>query len=77
MSPTALILTACCDPLRDEGEAYVRRLLESGVNADVVRCDGLLHRFLSMINYAPSVSLAFDRTLAAVEHCLANYDTPY
>ena len=74
-SPAALILSAGCDPLRDEGEAYGRRLLESGVYADIVRCDGLLHGFLSMINYAPSASQAFDRILAAVKQSLTDSST--
>ncbi|WP_372658469.1 alpha/beta hydrolase [Hydrogenophaga sp.] len=66
-SPPALILSAGCDPLRDEGEAYGQRLLASGVDAQVLRCDGLVHGFLAMIHYAPSASRAFDRILAAVD----------
>jgi acetyl esterase len=71
-SPPALVLSAGCDPLRDEGEAYGRHLFESGIRAEVVRCEGLLHGFLSMIHYAPSASRAFDRILAAVKLVVAS-----
>ena len=66
-SPPALILSAGRDPLRDEGEAYGRRLEAAGVPAEVVRCEGLVHGFLAMINYAPSAGRAFERIVAAVD----------
>jgi acetyl esterase len=65
-SPPALVLTAGRDPLRDEGEAYGRRLVEAGVATEVVRCEGLLHGFMAMINYAPSAGKAFERILEAI-----------
>lgn len=65
-SPPALILTAGSDPLRDEGEAYGARLAQAGVTVDTVRCDGLVHGFLSMINQATSAACAFDRVVAAI-----------
>ena len=43
--PPALIQVAENDILRDEGEAYGRRLDEAGVEATTVRYDGMIHDF--------------------------------
>jgi acetyl esterase len=64
--PPGIIVTAGRDPLRDEGEAYGKRLQEAGVATEVVRGERLVHGFLSMINYAPSAGRAFDRMAAAI-----------
>jgi len=66
-SPAALIVTAGRDPLRDEGEAYGKRLQEAGVPTEVVRGEGLVHGFLAMINYAPSAGRAFEKMAGFID----------
>lgn len=46
--PDTLVLTAEFDPLRDEGEAYGRRLLEAGNKAEIHRIKDALHGFFAL-----------------------------
>lgn len=50
--PRTLIITAEFDPLRDEGEAFGRKLLEAGNEAEIHRLSDALHGFFALgINY--------------------------
>jgi acetyl esterase len=47
--PPATVITAELDPLRDEAEEYGRRLARSGVPTEIIRYDGMMHGFFTMI----------------------------
>ena len=46
--PVTLIVTAECDPLRDDGEHHANTLREAGVQVDLRRYRGTIHGFFQM-----------------------------
>jgi len=62
--PSALIVSAGHDPLRDESEAYARRLLDAGVDVEFRREPGLIHGFMTLEDVSPACAAAADRVAA-------------
>ena len=55
--PRTLIVTAECDPLRDEGEAYAQNLRNAGVEVDARCYRGMIHGFFQMTGALESSQL--------------------
>jgi acetyl esterase len=68
--PRALVITAEHDPLRDEGEAYARRLAEAGVTTTLRRELGLVHNPVMLARVSPACADALRRVIADVQMLL-------
>ena len=66
----ALVVTAGFDPLRDEGEAYGRRLREAGVRVDMVCYGGMIHGFAPMGRLIETGNLAVAHAAASLRQAL-------
>ncbi|GGT23561.1 alpha/beta hydrolase [Streptomyces purpureus] len=62
--PPALVVVADCDPLRDEGVAYARRLSAAGGRAAVHVHTGMFHGFLGATGVLPEADAALDSAAA-------------
>lgn len=51
--PKTLVIVASHDPLVAEGTAYYQNVINVGVNAELVKIDGLIHAYLMLENLCP------------------------
>jgi acetyl esterase len=70
--PPTLIQTAEFDVLRDEGEAYGRKLDAAGVDVKTVRYNGMIHDFglLNVLSALPATRSALDQAAAELKQRL-------
>jgi acetyl esterase len=71
--PPALIVTAECDIVRDEGEAYARRLIAAGVRVTATRYLGTIHAFtvLNPLAHTAATRAAIAQVNGALRDALA------
>ncbi len=70
--PPAYIVTAGMDPLRDQGQAYAKRLQEAGVPVVYHNFEGMMHGFLNMVDARlPGMQRVMNQPKQAYQEMLA------
>ena len=69
--PPAFVITAECDPLRDDGEAYAEKLQKLGIAARYKRYPGVFHGFMSFPRVLPEANEAFEDAGKALREALS------
>lgn len=69
--PSATVITAEFDPLRDEGMNYAARLAEAGVATNAAVAPGMIHGFCSMFQVVPDAMPWMERAAANLKAALA------
>jgi acetyl esterase len=71
--PRTLLIVDENDVLRDEGEAYGRKLAEAGVEVTSIRCNGTIHDFMMLnpIAGTPAVRAAIGQSIGYLRKAFA------
>jgi acetyl esterase len=69
--PPALVIVGECDPLRDDGIAYAKRLQADGTPAELALYEGMIHPFFSLGGVLDAGRHALTRSAQALRHALA------
>ena len=69
--PPATVITAQYDPLKDEGDAYAKRLSEAGIATDHKVADGMIHGFFGMTPAVPDAMKWVNHAGANLRQALA------
>jgi len=69
--PPAFVITAECDPLRDDGEAYAERLRKLGIRSSYKRYPGMFHGFMSFPGPLSEAAEAFEDAGKALREALS------
>jgi acetyl esterase/lipase len=64
--PSALVVTSEFDLLRDEGEAYARKLICAGVEVVAIRYLGTIHNFITLNALSKTAAAKSAMSLAAL-----------
>ena len=69
--PPALVITAECDVLHDEGAAYAERLAASGTVCEHAEFPGMIHGFFGLLGIADAAAEAHARAARALRAAFA------
>jgi acetyl esterase/lipase len=72
--PPAFVIVDENDVLRDEGEAYARRLIEAGVPTTIVRYDAIIHDFMMLnpVRETQATTAAVEQAIHVLRKALAS-----
>jgi acetyl esterase/lipase len=74
--PKALVITAEADVVRDEGEAYARKLGRAGVEVSATRYEGTIHDFMMLdaLRETHTAEAAIQQAIAFLRDALSSRD---